>query len=84
MRQLQQPIGLSAHGGQDDDDLVAIFAGMLNTIGHSVNSLNRPDGSASVFLDNQGHEFQTRRDSTLVNILVASLGGTPSTVAPPS
>jgi hypothetical protein len=56
MRQFEQPIGLSTHGREDHDHLMAVLAGMLDTISHTVNAFDRPDGGPAVFLDNQCHD----------------------------
>ena len=50
-------VGDTGAGGDDDDDLVAVFAVTLDAGGDFFNAFDVTDGSAAVFLDDSGHGF---------------------------
>ena len=54
-RELDQPIGDSAHGGDDADDLVARLLRRDDPAGDIEDPLGIADRSAAVFLDDQSH-----------------------------
>src|ERR1700677_2172015 len=55
--ELDEIIGDAAHGGDDDDDLVAFGAVARDAAGDVFNALRVADRSTAVFLDDQSHNF---------------------------
>ena len=56
--ELDQVVGRVAHGGDDDDDLVALFLGRDGPAGGAVDALGVGDTGAAEFLDDETHWFR--------------------------
>ena len=56
-RQLQQAIGLSTHGGQHHDHIVAHVTGCLYPVRDALDALQIAHRGAAVFLDDQRHDI---------------------------
>src|SRR5258708_6772464 len=55
-RELEQPIGFTSHRGYDHDDSVAGVAHSDDAMGDRLDSFDRTDRSATVFLNDQSHQ----------------------------
>ena len=61
--QLDQIVGHAAHGGDDDDDLVALRVIFGHARGDILDAFGVADRSAAVFLNDQSHEPFPKRES---------------------
>ena len=52
---LDQAVGHAGHGGNHGDDLVALVAGAFDPRGDVADAVERADGGAAVFLNDEGH-----------------------------
>ena len=62
--ELDEAVGLAAHGRDDDDDIVALVTETLYTLGNRLDTLRAADRGAAVLLDDQCHRagFQKKRE----------------------
>jgi UDP-N-acetylmuramoylalanine-D-glutamate ligase len=57
VRELEQAVGLAAHGAHDHDHVVALLLSRDCASGDVLDSFERTDRSATEFLDYESHEF---------------------------
>ena len=58
--EVDQPVGVIAHGGDDDGDAIAALAHGGDFFGDALDQLDGADRGAAVFLDDQGHRGRRR------------------------
>ncbi len=74
MRQLEQTVGLTAHGREHDDCTVPCPLCLRHAVGDTVDPLDGSHRRTAIFLDDQGHRRQLFEKNLLTNF-VASRGG---------
>src|SRR4051794_5431408 len=83
---IEQLVGGVTHGGDHDDDVVAVFLGTDDPFGDALHVRGGGDGGAAVLLDDEGHGSTGYRrgvDDPEQWLLSAEERGNPATAIPP-
>ena len=54
--EIDQPVGVIPHCGDHDGDAISLFAYRRDLFGDALDQLDRADGGAAVFLNDQRHD----------------------------